>query len=61
MWLRDLLPTETAFKKARVMTVGYNSKLRDSTTLARLEDLADNVLNTVRMARKSAKVSPMKL
>jgi hypothetical protein len=60
MWLQGLLPTEAAFKKARIMVVGYNSKLFDKDTLARLEDLADYILNTVRMARKSTKVGSRK-
>jgi hypothetical protein len=60
MWLRDLLPTEAAFKKDRIMVVSYNSKLFDKDTLAQLDDLADYILKTVRMARNSTKVGSRK-
>lgn len=57
MWLRDLLPRESAFQKARIMTIGYNTKLFDHSTLASFQDLAHYVLTVVSMARRSAKVS----
>jgi len=61
MWLRDLLPTEPAFSKARIMTIGYNSKLFHKAELARLEHLAAHVLRVASMSRSSAKVGTISL
>ena len=43
LWLRDLLPGE--IPSARIMTFGYNSTIAFSNSVARIEDIALDLLN----------------
>jgi hypothetical protein len=56
MWLRDVLPTTTYFKKSRIMTFGYDSDMRAKGTVMNMEDWAQTLLTSVNSVRMSEKV-----
>lgn len=51
LWLRDFLPDVEPFDKARIMTVGYNSRINDSGNLAGMDSWARTLLKTVKDVR----------
>jgi pimeloyl-ACP methyl ester carboxylesterase len=53
MWLRDFLPGNAPFNKARIMTFGYNSTLVDRKSNDRLQDWADELLRQLGGVRDS--------
>ena len=57
MWLRDMLPEAGGFENARIMTFGYNSRLRDRANLVDIIGWADALLHAVTMQKRSPEVS----
>ncbi|TVY82809.1 Protein SERAC1 [Lachnellula suecica] len=54
MWLRDILPTTQPFDKARIMTFGYSSQLKDRGNLAGISEWAHHLLVCISSVRKTA-------
>jgi hypothetical protein len=57
MWLRDILPETGGFENARIMTFGYNSRLRDRANLVDITGWADALLHAVNIQKRSPEVS----
>ncbi|KAF7888617.1 uncharacterized protein EAF02_003158 [Botrytis sinoallii] len=55
MWLRDLLPLSKPFDKARIMTFGYSSRLRDRGNLSGITVWSQDLLRSVSSLRKTKK------
>jgi hypothetical protein len=51
MWLRDFLPVDFRDANVRILTFGYNSALKDSTSTGSLQGLSRQLLNDVNSAR----------
>lgn len=47
MWLRDILPNNSPFGRARVMTYGYDSTLINKKSNDRIKDWADELLRQI--------------
>jgi hypothetical protein len=54
MWLRDFLPVDLQDANVRILTFGYNSGLKDSTSTASLRDFSRQLLDGVSSARAHA-------
>jgi hypothetical protein len=54
MWLRDFLPVDLRDANVRILTFGYNSGLRDSTSTSFLQDFSRQLLDGVNSARADA-------
>ena len=54
MWLRDFLPVDLQDSNVRILTFGYNSGLRDSTSTSSLQDFSRQLLDGVNSARADA-------
>jgi hypothetical protein len=54
MWLRDFLPVDLRDANIRVLTFGYNSALRDSTSTGSLHDFSRQLMDGVNSARSDA-------
>ncbi|KAK6613001.1 hypothetical protein H4I95_01345 [Botrytis cinerea] len=55
MWLRDILPLSKPFDKARIMTFGYSSRLRDRGNLSGITVWSQDLLRSVSSLRKTKK------
>ncbi|KAF7902359.1 hypothetical protein EAF00_002262 [Botryotinia globosa] len=55
MWLRDILPLSKPFDKARIMTFGYSSCLRDRGNLSGITVWSQDLLRSVSSLRKTKK------
>ncbi|KAF7953923.1 uncharacterized protein EAE97_001321 [Botrytis byssoidea] len=55
MWLRDILPLSKPFDKARIMTFGYSSRLRDRGNLSGITVWSQDLLRSVSSLRKPKK------
>ncbi|KAE9364446.1 hypothetical protein N431DRAFT_563751 [Stipitochalara longipes BDJ] len=53
MWLRDMLPNTPPFNRARIMTFGYSSQLRDRNNISEIGDWADYLLLLVGGVRRT--------
>jgi hypothetical protein len=51
MWLRDLLPADLRDANVRILTFGYNSGLKESTSTGSLHDFSRQLLDGVNSAR----------
>jgi hypothetical protein len=51
MWLRDFLPEDLRDANVRILTFGYNSGLKDSTSTSSLQDFSRQLLDGVNSAR----------
>jgi hypothetical protein len=51
MWLRDFLPADLRDANVRILTFGYNSALKDSTSTGSLQDFSRQLLDGVNSAR----------
>jgi hypothetical protein len=51
MWLRDFLPADLADANLRILTFGYNSALKDSSSTGSLHDFSRQLLDGVNSAR----------
>jgi hypothetical protein len=54
MWLRDFLPVDLRDANVRILTFGYNSTLKDSTSTGSLQDFSRQLLDGVNSARSDA-------
>jgi hypothetical protein len=54
MWLRDFLPVDLRDANVRILTFGYNSALRDSTSTGSLHDFSRQLMDGVNSARSDA-------
>ena len=54
MWLRDFLPADLRDVNVRILTFGYNSELKDSTSTSSLHDFSRQLLDGVNSARADA-------
>ena len=57
MWLKDFLPKDVPF--ARIMTFGYDSVIAFSSSVARVDDKALELLNQLSIQRRSSKARPI--
>ncbi|TGO12691.1 hypothetical protein BTUL_0084g00500 [Botrytis tulipae] len=55
MWLRDILPLSKPFDKARIMTFGYSSRLRDRGNLSGITAWSQDLLRSVSSLRETKK------
>jgi hypothetical protein len=51
MWLRDFLPVDLRDANVRILTFGYNSALKESTSTGSLHDFSRQLLDGVNSAR----------
>jgi hypothetical protein len=54
MWLRDFLPVDLRDANVRILTFGYNSALRASTSTSSLQDFSRQLLDGVNSVRADA-------
>jgi hypothetical protein len=54
MWLRDFLPVDLREANVRILTFGYNSALKDSTSTGSLHDFSRQLMDGVNSARSDA-------
>jgi hypothetical protein len=54
MWLRDFLPVDLRDANVRILTFGYNSALKESTSTSSLQDFSRQLLDGVNSARADA-------
>ena len=54
MWLRDFLPIGPRGASVRILTFGYNSDLKNSTSTSSLQDFSRQLLDGVNSARVDA-------
>ena len=59
MWLRDFLPVDLQDTNVRILTFGYNSGLRDSTSTSSLLDFSRQLLDGVNSARADVEKARM--
>ncbi len=58
LWLRDLLPSTT--KRGRIMSYGYDARLRGSESTLRILDYAEGLLVALMRMRKSDMVGAVR-
>jgi hypothetical protein len=54
MWLRDFLPVDLRDANVRILTFGYNSALKESTSTSSLQDFSRQLLDGVNSVRADA-------
>jgi hypothetical protein len=54
MWLRDFLPVDLRDADVRILTFGYNSGLKNSTSSSSLQDFSRQLLDGVNSVRADA-------
>jgi hypothetical protein len=59
MWLRDFLPMDLREANVRILTFGYNSALRDSTSTGSLHDFSRQLMDGVNSARSNVEKARM--
>lgn len=56
MWLRDFLPKDKAFEKARILLYGYRSDLKGNTSKDSIQDYARRLLMQLQHVRSKGEV-----